>query len=60
MILAQANDRLELFDVALADLGWGLLIAALIGAVGGLVYAALTSPAPREEDVQDVDGEEGD
>jgi hypothetical protein len=46
MILVKAKDTLALFDVAIVDLAWGLLAAALIGVVGGLVYAALTNPPP--------------
>jgi hypothetical protein len=50
MILAKAKDALALFDVAVVDLAWGLLAAALIGAVGGVVYAALTNPPPPQKE----------
>jgi hypothetical protein len=44
--LIAAKRSPELFDVALADLAWGLLVAAFIGVVGGFVYATLTNPPP--------------
>jgi len=53
MILTKAKDTLALFDVAISDLAWGLLVAALIGAVGGLVYAALTNPPPTNLEGKD-------
>jgi hypothetical protein len=46
-VLIAAKKTLELFDVALADLAWGLLAAAFIGVVGGFVYATLTNPPPE-------------
>jgi hypothetical protein len=46
MLVMAAKRSIELFDVALADLAWGLLAAAAIGVVGGFVYATLTNPPP--------------
>jgi hypothetical protein len=46
MLVMTAKQSVELFDVALADLAWGLLAAAVIGVVGGFVYATLTNPPP--------------
>jgi hypothetical protein len=51
LILA-AKDTLAIFDVAISDLAWGLLAAALIGVVGGLVYAALTNPPPPQAEAE--------
>ena len=58
MFLAQVKG-LEMFGVSLVDLGWGLLIAGLIGAVGGIVYALLTAPS-SEHDVRGQDDESTD
>jgi hypothetical protein len=50
VVLIAAKESLKLFDVALADLAWGLLAAAFIGIVGGFVYATLTNPPPKVAD----------
>ena len=46
------EEQLEILDVSVVDLAWGLLAATGIGAVGGLIYAALTNPPPsgKEEE----------
>jgi hypothetical protein len=40
------EEQLEILDVSVVDLAWGLVVAAGIGAIGGLIYAALTNPPP--------------
>jgi hypothetical protein len=56
-VLIAAKETLELFDVAIADLAWGLLVAAFIGVVAGFVYATLTNPPPDLPPSDDKDRE---